>query len=116
MRQSPAIEGAPGRFAAPGRQSPPAVPGTAVGIALAGTTPGHGGPREKGPRGGVGGSAAVGTKVPWPQCVQRVQPIRSMRRRKAATDSTITGSGAGTASAARACARRAALPAGPSRP
>jgi hypothetical protein len=61
----------------------------------------------------VGAIAAVGTKAPWPQCGQRAHSIRSMRRMKAATDSTTTGSGAGTESAARACASFVALPAGP---
>ena len=42
---------------------------------------------------GVGEIAAVGTKAPLPQCGQRAHSARSMRRMKATTDSTITGSG-----------------------
>ena len=62
------------------------------------------------------GIGAVGTKQPSPQCAQRAHPMRSMRHMNAATDSTTTGSGAGTDSAARACASFTALPAGPSKP
>jgi hypothetical protein len=57
---------------------------------------------------------AVGTNWPRPQWVQRKYSCRSMRRMKAWTDSTTTGSGVGAASAARACASFVVLPAGPS--
>lgn len=76
-------------------------------------SPGHGGPREGGAHGGVGAIAAVGTYIPWPQCGQRAHSVRSILRMNAATDSTTTGSGAGTKSAARACASFTAFPAGP---
>lgn len=76
----------------------------------------HGGPRTRGTRGTrTGAMDAVGTNWPLSQWVQRNNACRSMRCRKAWTDSTTSGSGTGAVSAARACASFTALPAGPSR-
>ncbi len=114
--QTPALEGATGSFSTTRRQSPPAMTLKAVAPQANWTLPHHGGPREEGARMPVGAIATVGTKVPLPQCGQRIHSDRSMRRMNAATDSTTPGSGAGTESAARACASFTALPAGPSSP
>ena len=112
----PAIKGAAGYFGATRQQRLPALARKAAAKYLGWPSEFHGGPRENGTCSGSGAIAAVGTKSPWPQCGHRAHAARSMRCMKAATDSTTTGSGAGTESAARARASFTALPEGPRRP